>query len=430
MTEATTTQAAAERAVALMRAQGFDHAQATATLTFRDELNLQNNAPSLLRSTETRKLALLGIVDGRRASTELAAFDDEAALAERIAGLHADAASAPRDDANAVSSGQHARIVQGPQQGDVDALAATVEELLAYRAREAPKMMLQEGLAAHVRLDAQTCTSEGSDLSCRLGWYEASLFGTARDGRQSSSFNGAGGATHDLRQRPIAESFGIGEMMRDTERQIHARPVRAPFTGDVLLLPNAVSDLLGWLLGQLGDTQLIAGTSLYRTRVGEPVASPLLSLSSRFDGPGVAAVSADGFAAPPVDVLRDGTLLTLLPTLYGSRKTGLKHVPVAASGWSLAAGATPRAELMAGIGHGACVGRLSMGSPASNGDFSGVIKNSFEIENGAISGALSETMISGNVGRMLRDVIGVSRERIDSGGQVLPSLLIGGLHFS
>jgi PmbA protein len=71
-----------------------------------------------------------------------------------------------------------------------------------------------------------------------------------------------------------------------------------------------------------------------------------------------------------------------------------------------------------------------MGSPASNGDFSGVIKNSFEVENGAISGALSETMISGNVARMLRDVAGVSRERIDSGGHVLPSLLIGGLHFS
>ena len=71
-----------------------------------------------------------------------------------------------------------------------------------------------------------------------------------------------------------------------------------------------------------------------------------------------------------------------------------------------------------------------MGNPASNGDFSGVIKNSFEIENGAISGALSETMISGNVAQMLRDVIGVSRERLDSGALVLPSLLIGGLHFS
>jgi PmbA protein len=71
-----------------------------------------------------------------------------------------------------------------------------------------------------------------------------------------------------------------------------------------------------------------------------------------------------------------------------------------------------------------------MGMPAANGDFSGVIKNSFLVESGVVGTALSEVMISGNIARMLQDLRAVSRERIDTGATLLPWLQIGGLHFS
>jgi PmbA protein len=71
-----------------------------------------------------------------------------------------------------------------------------------------------------------------------------------------------------------------------------------------------------------------------------------------------------------------------------------------------------------------------MGRPSASGDFSGVIKNSFVIRDGEAGAALSETMISGNVAQMLRDVSAVSAERIDTGSWVLPWLRVEGLHFS
>jgi PmbA protein len=108
----------------------------------------------------------------------------------------------------------------------------------------------------------------------------------------------------------------------------------------------------------------------------------------------------------------------------------LPHVPVYGDGWALAAGSMPRAELIAGVPRGALVDRLSMGRPAANGDFSGVIKNSFEIRDGRVGQALSETMIAGNVAQMLRDVSAVSAERIDTGSWVLPWVRVEGLHFS
>ena len=413
-----------------MRAAGFEQAQVSASARATVEINIAHNEPSLMRSTEAGKLSLLGLVGGRKAGAELAELDDEAAVAERIAALFAGAGSAPVDAANAVSAGERAQVERGPLRSDAGELADAVAELLAHRARETPKMMIDEAFVAHHRVDACTLTSGGSELACRLGWYEVNIFGVARDGKRSSSFAGAGGTCEALAGTAVASRFGIDEMLRDTEQQIETRPIGARFTGDVVLAPNAVTDLVAWLLEQLGDGALIAGTSLYRGRVDQRVASPLLSLASRFDAPGTVGFSADGFVAPAVDVLAQGTLRTLLPTLYGSRKTGLPHVPVAAAGWQLAAGETARATLVDSVARGAFVGRLSMGRPASNGDFSGVIKNSFAIESGRLAGALSETMITGNVARMLEGVVAVSRERLDTGAWLLPWLRVGGMHFS
>jgi PmbA protein len=420
--------AVARQALEQMRAAGFEHAQVTASRMLQTEVNIAHDEPSLLRSTESQALALLGIVDQRTASTELADFSP-GVVAERIAGLVEDARSAPRDDAHAVSSGQSAQIVQGPQAPDLDVLTGKSAELLAFRARETPSAFVRNAEARHVLRQWHTLTSSGSDLAGRLGYYSFSAMGVGREGDRSSSINYAGGSCHDLAATPVDQLFGLGEMLRELPRQVHARPLGRKFTGDVIFSPQAVGSLLAWLLGQLGDTQLIAGSSLYRESVGQRIASPLLTVRSRFDGPGVAAVTADAFTAPPVTLVDAGTLRALTPSLYGSRKTGLPHVPVAA-GWEIQPGDTPRAELVASVREGAIVNRLSMGMPAANGDFSSVIKNSFLVEDGAVGDALTESMIAGNMAQMLQDIVGVSRECIDTGDLRLPWLRVAGLHFS
>jgi PmbA protein len=422
-------QATAAQALEAMRAAGFDAARARASHGLLDELSVNDNEPALLRSTETRKLALLGIVDGRMASTEVTDLRTDA-VRQAIAGLFSDASAAPQDPANAVSSGQHSRIVQGPQQGGRDRMTAAMRGLLEFRAAETPLMVLREAEAAHHLYRWHTLTSAGSDLAGSLGWYSLSGYGTARDGKESSSFNAAGGNTNELGREAPQALFGLGDMMRDTCRQIRTQPVGGKFTGDVVLTPYAVAALLDWFLGQLGDMQLIAGSSLYRDKVGQAIAAPGVTLRGCFDMPGVAAVSHDGFAAPDVTLLEGGVLKTLTPTLYGSRKTGLQHVPVAAGGWEILPGDTPLPEIIGGVQRGALVGRLSMGNPAANGNFSGVIKNSFLIDGGEVGTALSETMISGNMAQMLQDVVAVSREALDSDGWRLPWLRIGNLHFS
>ena len=423
----------AERALGLMRAQGFDAAQVDASRRELTELNIALNQPSLLRSTEQHRLLLAGLVDGRRASTELTRLEDDH-LRQTIAALHAEACAAPQDAAHALSAGERARIVQGPLAVEpmalADQLADAVSGLLAFRAEHTPTMMLQEGLASYTRLEQHTLTTGGSDLSAHLAWYELTAVGNAREAGRSSSFSYAGGHTHQLAGPASAAQVGIDTMMRDLTRQTAPQPLGDKFVGEVLLTPMAVCSLLDWLLAQVGDAHLIAGSSVLRDQVGALVASPLLTLRSRFDAPGVVGLSADAFAARPVNLLQQGRLTSLLPTLYGSRKTGLPHHPAAPAGWALDAGDTALESLLGAVQRGAWVGRLSMGMPAANGDFSGVIKNSFAIEGGAIGRALSETMVTGNIAQMLRDVLAVSRERLDLGAHCVPWLRVGGLRFS
>lgn len=419
----------AEQTLALMLAAGFDAAMVEASEHQLTEVNLALDQAALMRGTRRQKLTLLGLQDGRRASTELGALDD-AAVAQAVRQLLAAVRAAPQDPANAVSQGQQAHIVQGPLSADTAQLADAMAGLLAWRAEHSPSVTLEEALAAHHHRASHTVTSGGSYLRSQVGWYELMAMATAREGDKSSSFADAEGSCHALAGLPAAERFGIAPMLRDLARQVHTQPLSQRFVGDVVLSPGAVASLVGWLRGQLADMALISGHSLYRDKVGQCIASPLLSLHSRFDAPGIAALSADGFATPPVDLLRDGRLLALTPSLFGSRKTGLPQVPLAAGGWAMAAGPEPLDALVAGVARGALVGRLSMGAPAANGDFSAVIKNSFLIEGGRTGAALAGVMITGNMARMLHDVVAVSQQRLDTGTTLLPWLRISGLHFS
>lgn len=418
----------AEDALATMIAAGFDKAQVSAGIAQQDELNIAHDEASLFRSTEDYSLALMGIVDGRKAAADLTDLSEDN-ISRNVDELLERAKLAPQDDANTVSSGQTGDIVQGPQSGDLDLMARSVEEILAYRAKESPLMHLDEGTATHALSKDIIVTSEGSRLTCSIGCYGLIAMGTATDGENVSSFNYTGGNTNALGEKHAAEYFGIDEMLKETEKQIITKGLDGNFKGDVVMAPTAVSDLISWFLGQLSDGQLIADASLYKDSVGDDVASSLLTIKSHFDGAGMVAFSGDGFVAEPFTLLDEGKLLTLLPGLYGSRKTGLPHRPTG-SGWKVEPGKTPRADLISAVKKGALVNRLSMGSPAANGDFSGVIKNSFVIEGGTIGAALSETMISGNVGQMLRDIVAVSAEHVDNGGEDLPWLRITGLNFS
>jgi len=87
-------------------------------------------------------------------------------------------------------------------------------------------------------------------------------------------------------------------------------------------------------------------------------------------------------------------------------------------------------EMIKDIDHGILLCRFSGGSPSDNGDFSGVAKNSYYIENGEIKHPVSETMISGNIAQMFMNIGDISNETIDFGDEVLPWISFDGITVS
>ena len=87
-------------------------------------------------------------------------------------------------------------------------------------------------------------------------------------------------------------------------------------------------------------------------------------------------------------------------------------------------------ELVKSIDKGLLLGGFSGGQPGANGEFSGVAKNSFLIENGKIKCAVTETMVNGNLGEALNHIHGISKELICDGGSVVPYIALDGIVIS
>ena len=71
--------------------------------------------------------------------------------------------------------------------------------------------------------------------------------------------------------------------------------------------------------------------------------------------------------------------------------------------------------------------RFSGGGPAANGDFSGVAKNSYLIEQGRLGAPVSEVMVSGNLFEMMNSISGISAESVNDGVSSVPWVRVEGI---
>jgi PmbA protein len=257
---------------------------------------------------------------------------------------------------------------------------------------------------------------------------------SAKDGEKSSSFNGYGARLASLAV-PFMDLDLHRTLLADSENSLDGRMVEGKFTGKVIVTPACDDMIWQTIIGCfLSDSSLIEGTSRWKDSLGKKVADSKLTMRAAPLHPDIVAgerFSADGFESRDMDLIRDGVLESFALSLYGSRKTGKSRALNSAFGsLEVAAGNTPLAEMIRGVDRGILLNRFSGGSPGPSGDISGVAKNSFLIENGAISGALKETMVSFNIVDILMNITSVSSERCKNGISVMPWCCFDGVTIS
>ena len=297
MAGTTNLQDPAERALDAMRARGFEQAQVDARrCARRTSSTSRTTSPACCAAPRRSKLSLLG--HRRRPQGEHRAdrLRRRRRCAQRVAALF--------DDARVGAAGRRERGLVGPARAHRAGSAGgrrwrcwptRSRELLDFRARETPKMMLDEALAAHTLVRSHTLTSGGSELARQRRLLRDDACSAPRataTGRARSTTPAAQPTT--CAARHATEYFGIGEMMRDTERQIDTAPIGGKFVGDVVL--DAAARWTTWSAGCSGRSATCSSSPAARstaTASASAIASPLLTLKSRFDAPGVAALSAD-----------------------------------------------------------------------------------------------------------------------------------------
>ena len=415
-----------------MLATGAQQVSVQAHSVQKREFNVDGGLFSLLRTTFDNALDLTLIKDHRRGKVAGNDFSQEAVKAA-VQDALSSASSAEEDTAWQLFPGERRDFTLGAPEGDMDRLFERTRELLEDIRREYPKVMIEQMIVSHTRAEGVYLNSLGAEYHTLEGQYDYMMMINGHEGDKTSSFNGVGVSTDNL-DRPFIDLGTTRQMLQDIEKQIHTVAPEGKYEGVVVFTPNCSGEVLGELIGNfVADGAILDGTSPWKDSLGQPVADPALTITAApLHGSVVCGerYMSDGRLSADYDIIKAGVLDRFVLSSYVANKKGLTPAPNSTMSLVVSAGKKPLKDLIGGITKGLLVDRFSGGSPASNGDFSGVAKNSFLIENGVIGPAVSETMISGNLAQMVKKLRGLSKERVSNGHGLLPWLAVDGITIS
>ena len=418
---------------ALMKA-GADKAACNAARRRKDEFNVEANKFTLLRTLFDDSLYLKVIKDHKKAVTVVNKLDRDS-IDKAVADCIALTASAQPDEAEDIAGkAENKNFDQRVGGADMTTLFNRSKDFLGQVREEFPKIELRSMRSEFNSGQSAYVNSNGVEFSTETeNYFVGTMFG-ARDGEKTSSFNGSGTSLSSL-AKPFMELGMQRTQFEESIRSLNTRMVEGKFVGKVIVTPACEDMIWGTLLRCfLSDMPMVQGTSRWKDSLGATVADSKLTFRASPHHPSVVAgerFTLDGFESRDTDFISNGVLKSFALSLYGANKTGKPRAAnTALRNIEVAAGNTPLAEMIKSVDRGILLNRFSGGAPGPSGDISGVAKNSFLIENGKVTDALMETMVSFNIVDVLKNIPAISKERCEDGMSVLPWCCFDGITIS
>ena len=387
------------------------------------ELTAENGEFNLLRTLFDNNAMVSAFKDGKNGVVTGNDFSD-AGLEALVKSAVLSAESAVKDNAHDIAPAQEeAKFRQGCATPDFDRFFERIKELLSDIRTEYPKIQIMSVIGEFVKVHSLYKNSNGVDFEENAGQYVVIVEFSGHDGDRTTSLDASSIQMKDLEQRFI-DMGNLRYHLDNAQKQLEQIPVTGKFTGSVICTPELFADLMMMAVGNfISDAVLIDGTSIWKNKIGKKVASDKLTVVLKsYDKRIVIGerFTADGFRTEDLPLIEKGVLKNFRIGLYASKKTK-KPVSKNSSGDLVVnPGKTPLEQMIAGVKRGLIVGGFSGGKPSANGEFSGVAKNSYYIEDGKIKGAVSELMINGNLAKALMDISSISKETVADGGIVVP----------
>jgi len=268
------------------------------------------------------------------------------------------------------------------------------------------------------------CQWTESSLSYYLGveWIRGDDFLAIYDGEQRRDRADLEGVVRNLRQR----------LWWAQENQAIA-PGRMP----ILLTSNAASLLWETVGAALNGKRVAEGSSPWADKLGQTVAVANLNLwqdpsQIPYDCP----FDDEGSLTQRLSLIEGGQVGQFYTDLETAAKLGQ---PPTGNGFRAGLGSYPSPslvnlivqsgetrfdQLLAQLGNGLVVDQLLGGGADISGDFSVNVELGYRLENGQITGRVKDTMISGNVYDLLRQIQTIGGDRRWQGSCATPSIIV------
>lgn len=213
-------------------------------------------------------------------------------------------------------------------------------------------------------------------------------------------------------------------VLRATRLLGAAKPATQRVT--LVLEPRMTATVLGLVGGMLNGEAVLKGRSPFRDRVGEAIASPLLTFVDDPTDPrslGADTYDGEGLARRRNELVRDGVLQGFLQNTYtgrrsgtastGSAARGVSSTPgVAATALAVAPGQGSHEELLATVDRGLLVtsmAGLHSGVNPVSGDFSVGVEG-LMVRDGALAEPIREATVASTLQRLLLDIAAVGAD--------------------
>jgi PmbA protein len=269
------------------------------------------------------------------------------------------------------------------------------------------------------------------------------VFGMAIDGEDVAGFHYDGDALRKVADVEPAMERCVREFTSIALGNLRAGSAES-YRGPVLFAPDAFIDVfVSPLVSAASAIAVQRKRSPLAGKLNESIAGAALDV---LDDPtdrslsGASAFDREGQPTARLAIVERGVLRSFLYNGYAAAVEGRSSTGHASGGARAvpglgvhsivvgAGGGGDRADLQRTLGRGLFVQRFSGSVDAASGDFSGVAKSARWIENGAPARSLRETMLSGNVFALLKQIPAISsaRERC-SGAALAPYVIVDGV---
>ena len=413
-----------DRVLAHAKAFGATAAEAYAEAARQTNASLEQNDVKGAQIEEHRAVGIRVFKGNREGYAYINRLDDDA-LSFAVKDALAIAEASDEDPAAGILAGEDAGAVVDIDGlwdeglANLDATTAIDEACKMLRAAldKSDLVSIDSGSLGATAYAAALVSTEGVRRTARETSMSYGLFGMAVDGEDVGSFDYVydwARNVGDIQTAKLGDDFG---------RRILAvlNPVAGKsYHGKVVFSADAFEEVfLSAILGAVDGDEVFKKRSRFADKLGASVASTQLRVTD--DGTLVGGLTSapfdrEGAAHRRTPLVDNGVLQTFLYDSKSARRAGAKvtgHASgsarsqpgIGTTNVTVDVGTTPEREMLLAADGGLFVGRFSGSLDPISGDFSGVAKNSFLIEDGVLGRPVRETLIAGNAFDLLNKIV-------------------------